>query len=146
MAGPCLKSLERTYQVQVYNVIFFFKQKTAYEIMPSLVGSEMCIRDSGWAVFKKLGTYVPGTSTSFGSVLAWMGFAVARNKEACPSHPRVLEPDRTPAFLLLLLLMLLTYCWLVLLGVFFLLPTLLRKLYEYDRCCENSHKSSGYEH
>ena len=25
--------------------IFFFKQKTAYEIMPSLVGSEMCIRD-----------------------------------------------------------------------------------------------------
>eukprot|EP00825_Cyclidium_porcatum_P019952 TRINITY_DN22813_c0_g1_i1.p3 TRINITY_DN22813_c0_g1~~TRINITY_DN22813_c0_g1_i1.p3 ORF type:complete len:105 (-),score=20.78 TRINITY_DN22813_c0_g1_i1:919-1233(-) len=33
---------------------FFFKQKTAYEIMPSLVGSEMCIRDrvstqSTWA-------------------------------------------------------------------------------------------------
>src|SRR5450756_2262975 len=25
---------------------FFFKQKTAYEIMPRLVGSEMCIRDS----------------------------------------------------------------------------------------------------
>eukprot|EP00825_Cyclidium_porcatum_P051692 TRINITY_DN9589_c0_g1_i8.p2 TRINITY_DN9589_c0_g1~~TRINITY_DN9589_c0_g1_i8.p2 ORF type:complete len:173 (+),score=46.72 TRINITY_DN9589_c0_g1_i8:2-520(+) len=34
---------------------FFFKQKTAYEIMPSLVGSEMCIRDrvstqSTWAI------------------------------------------------------------------------------------------------
>ena len=28
-----------------YNLFFFFKQKTAYEIMPSLVGSEMCIRD-----------------------------------------------------------------------------------------------------
>jgi len=28
--------------------IFFFKQKTAYEIMPSLVGSEMCIRDSNY--------------------------------------------------------------------------------------------------
>ena len=27
-----------------------FKQKTAYEIMPSLVGSEMCIRDRIWAV------------------------------------------------------------------------------------------------
>jgi len=27
-------------------LVFFFKQKTAYEIMPSLVGSEMCIRDS----------------------------------------------------------------------------------------------------
>jgi len=26
-------------------VFFFFNQKTAYEIMPSLVGSEMCIRD-----------------------------------------------------------------------------------------------------
>ena len=32
---------------------FFFKQKTAYEIMPSLVGSEMCIRDS-YYVFEKL--------------------------------------------------------------------------------------------
>eukprot|EP00825_Cyclidium_porcatum_P018851 TRINITY_DN21460_c0_g1_i1.p4 TRINITY_DN21460_c0_g1~~TRINITY_DN21460_c0_g1_i1.p4 ORF type:complete len:100 (+),score=20.94 TRINITY_DN21460_c0_g1_i1:1-300(+) len=31
--------------VVMYSVFFFFKQKTAYEIMPSLVGSEMCIRD-----------------------------------------------------------------------------------------------------
>src|SRR5450756_1261239 len=28
-----------------FRVFFFFKQKTAYEFMPSLVGSEMCIRD-----------------------------------------------------------------------------------------------------
>eukprot|EP00825_Cyclidium_porcatum_P036287 TRINITY_DN38217_c0_g1_i1.p3 TRINITY_DN38217_c0_g1~~TRINITY_DN38217_c0_g1_i1.p3 ORF type:complete len:108 (-),score=20.34 TRINITY_DN38217_c0_g1_i1:129-452(-) len=28
-----------------FSCVFFFKQKTAYEIMPSLVGSEMCIRD-----------------------------------------------------------------------------------------------------
>ena len=27
--------------------VFFFKQKTAYEISACLVGSEMCIRDSG---------------------------------------------------------------------------------------------------
>ena len=27
------------------NVVFFFKQKTAYEMLRSLVGSEMCIRD-----------------------------------------------------------------------------------------------------
>jgi len=27
-------------------MFFFFKQKTAYEIRLSLVGSEMCIRDS----------------------------------------------------------------------------------------------------
>ncbi len=26
-------------------IIFFFKQKTAYEILIGLVGSEMCIRD-----------------------------------------------------------------------------------------------------
>ena len=32
--------------------VFFFKQKTAYEIQYGLVGSEMCIRDSGnaWLV------------------------------------------------------------------------------------------------
>ena len=29
----------------VYFVVFFFKQKTAYEMLRSLVGSEMCIRD-----------------------------------------------------------------------------------------------------
>ena len=29
-------------------MIFFFKQKTAYELLRSLVGSEMCIRDSAW--------------------------------------------------------------------------------------------------
>ena len=29
-----------------YSFVFFFKQKTAYEIQYGLVGSEMCIRDS----------------------------------------------------------------------------------------------------
>ena len=29
-----------------YVLFFFFKQKTAYEMLRSLVGSEMCIRDS----------------------------------------------------------------------------------------------------
>ena len=34
-------------KVKVNSVfIFFFKQKTAYEMLRSLVGSEMCIRDS----------------------------------------------------------------------------------------------------
>ena len=32
--------------------VFFFKQKTAYEISACLVGSEMCIRDSGAYKFK----------------------------------------------------------------------------------------------
>ena len=35
-------------------VLFFFKQKTAYEITTRLVGSEMCIRDSiGTILFSK---------------------------------------------------------------------------------------------
>src|SRR5665648_881010 len=34
---------------------FFFKQKTAYEIMPSLVGSEMCIRDSFGTIKRQWG-------------------------------------------------------------------------------------------
>src|SRR5665809_35942 len=34
--------------VLVFLFFFFFKQKTAYEIRLSLVGSEMCIRDSWW--------------------------------------------------------------------------------------------------
>ena len=29
--------------------VFFFKQKTAYEMLRSLVGSEMCIRDRSGA-------------------------------------------------------------------------------------------------
>ena len=33
--------------VDFAKMVFFFKQKTAYEIRLSLVGSEMCIRDSG---------------------------------------------------------------------------------------------------
>eukprot|EP00658_Telonema_sp_P-2_P018918 TRINITY_DN17405_c0_g2_i1.p1 TRINITY_DN17405_c0_g2~~TRINITY_DN17405_c0_g2_i1.p1 ORF type:complete len:245 (+),score=55.37 TRINITY_DN17405_c0_g2_i1:65-799(+) len=31
----------------LFSVFFFFKQKTAYEMLRSLVGSEMCIRDRG---------------------------------------------------------------------------------------------------
>ena len=63
-------------------------------------------------------------SVCFSSVLAWIGFAVGRNKEACPSHPRVLESDRTPAFpLLLVLLVLLLLLLLLLLLVLVLLAS-----------------------
>ena len=50
--------------------------------------------------------------------------------------------------LLMMLLLLLHYCWLVLLGVFFFsfqLSMAKAVQYEYDGCCENSKKSSGYE-
>eukprot|EP01017_Pseudomicrothorax_dubius_P049218 TRINITY_DN9117_c0_g1_i6.p1 TRINITY_DN9117_c0_g1~~TRINITY_DN9117_c0_g1_i6.p1 ORF type:complete len:156 (+),score=53.60 TRINITY_DN9117_c0_g1_i6:19-486(+) len=32
-------------RVNIHQTFFFFKQKTAYEMLRSLVGSEMCIRD-----------------------------------------------------------------------------------------------------
>ena len=35
-------------------VFFFFRQKTAYDMLRSLVGSEMCIRDSDVAAHKPL--------------------------------------------------------------------------------------------
>ena len=44
---------------------FFFNQKTAYEIRLSLVGSEMCIRDS----FDSEGTHCSGENDHFQVVL-----------------------------------------------------------------------------
>src|SRR5660397_157275 len=38
-------------------LFFFFKQKTAYELRLSLVGSEMCIRDSQFAETGLFGVY-----------------------------------------------------------------------------------------
>ena len=38
----------------ILNLFFFFKQKTAYEMLRSLVGSEMCIRDSAMGMSKAL--------------------------------------------------------------------------------------------
>eukprot|EP00658_Telonema_sp_P-2_P000638 TRINITY_DN10234_c0_g1_i6.p2 TRINITY_DN10234_c0_g1~~TRINITY_DN10234_c0_g1_i6.p2 ORF type:complete len:144 (-),score=40.00 TRINITY_DN10234_c0_g1_i6:85-516(-) len=39
----------------IYFFFFFFKQKTAYEMLRSLVGSEMCIRDRWWCWFRCAG-------------------------------------------------------------------------------------------
>src|SRR5665648_133943 len=41
----CVIDRSRSWQQSRSRFFFFFKQKTAYDIMPSLVGSEMCIRD-----------------------------------------------------------------------------------------------------
>eukprot|EP01016_Furgasonia_blochmanni_P040905 TRINITY_DN5257_c0_g1_i6.p1 TRINITY_DN5257_c0_g1~~TRINITY_DN5257_c0_g1_i6.p1 ORF type:complete len:585 (-),score=140.39 TRINITY_DN5257_c0_g1_i6:207-1961(-) len=42
-------------------MFFFFKQKTAYEIMPSLVGSEMCIRDRNLLTHHYMGNQASNT-------------------------------------------------------------------------------------
>ena len=39
-------------------VIFFFKQKTAYEMLRSLVGSEMCIRDRNSSVTSQRANFI----------------------------------------------------------------------------------------
>ena len=41
--GICVSEIGR---IVGNGFVFFFKQKTAYEMLRSLVGSEMCIRDS----------------------------------------------------------------------------------------------------
>src|SRR5665648_1224846 len=51
---------------------FFFKQKTAYEIMPSLVGSEMCIRD------RRNVTFADDHLPRIGHHLVWIVVEVAR--------------------------------------------------------------------
>ena len=43
---------------------FFFKQKTAYEMLRSLVGSEMCIRDSA-RPDRRAHAKTPGWATAF---------------------------------------------------------------------------------
>src|SRR5450756_681535 len=54
---------------------FFFKQKTAYEIMPSLVGSEMCIRDRYQVLLD------PGKVASVGLSVAQVESALTANND-----------------------------------------------------------------
>ena len=42
----CVALENELYDYGCLGLFFFFKQKTAYEMLRSLVGSEMCIRDS----------------------------------------------------------------------------------------------------
>eukprot|EP00658_Telonema_sp_P-2_P079014 TRINITY_DN7549_c0_g1_i4.p1 TRINITY_DN7549_c0_g1~~TRINITY_DN7549_c0_g1_i4.p1 ORF type:complete len:130 (+),score=80.60 TRINITY_DN7549_c0_g1_i4:92-481(+) len=42
----------------IFFFFFFFKQKTAYEMLRSLVGSEMCIRDRANKIKKELPKYI----------------------------------------------------------------------------------------
>ena len=58
---------------------FFFKQKTAYEMLRSLVGSEMCIRDS--------------TSRVRSTVRKVEEAITAGNKEAAVTAMKAAEPE-----------------------------------------------------
>jgi len=67
-------------------IVFFFKQKTAYEIRLSLVGSEMCIRDrsklGGWY-------YSPDSRTDEGSVTITQIQALCSARNAGIKVPKV---------------------------------------------------------
>ena len=55
----------------VYVFFFFFKQKTAYEMLRSLVGSEMCIRDRIYRV--DYGYLKDTSSMDDGGIDVWLG-------------------------------------------------------------------------
>ena len=64
--------------VDIYIMFFFFKQKTAYEMLRSLVGSEMCIRDRS--------TGAPTIRTT--GAIARPGAAAAKRPSSRPvGHP-----------------------------------------------------------
>ena len=77
------------------------QQKTAYEIMPSLVGSEMCIRDSGQPkTCTAAGSISKVTLTSPGWAQGYLSFpryflakesmcAVAPSSVTRPTRPRI---------------------------------------------------------
>eukprot|EP00658_Telonema_sp_P-2_P079232 TRINITY_DN7600_c0_g1_i2.p1 TRINITY_DN7600_c0_g1~~TRINITY_DN7600_c0_g1_i2.p1 ORF type:complete len:122 (+),score=16.43 TRINITY_DN7600_c0_g1_i2:30-395(+) len=77
------------YSIHAYRLIFFFffKQKTAYEMLRSLVGSEMCIRDSCLSeVATNLSTYIrmiPSATVVAVSPLA----STSRPHHLVPSSP-----------------------------------------------------------
>ena len=56
MLHLCMEVLPSRLIVGGAETIFFFKQKTAYDLMPSLVGSEMCIRDRLYTFFNPQGS------------------------------------------------------------------------------------------
>ena len=51
-------------------VVFFFKQKTAYEMLRSLVGSEMCIRDRSTALSQDISIF-PNPASDFIFLANW---------------------------------------------------------------------------
>ena len=56
---------------------FFFKQKTAYEMLRSLVGSEMCIRDRSMAITKEIkGAAILNNAFTAGSYAGGDGVAL----------------------------------------------------------------------
>eukprot|EP00658_Telonema_sp_P-2_P083589 TRINITY_DN9098_c0_g1_i2.p2 TRINITY_DN9098_c0_g1~~TRINITY_DN9098_c0_g1_i2.p2 ORF type:complete len:106 (+),score=25.50 TRINITY_DN9098_c0_g1_i2:16-333(+) len=59
---------------------FFFKQKTAYEMLRSLVGSEMCIRDRRKDVWRFQCLHKTASGLG-GNACIWEGYAMVRSQE-----------------------------------------------------------------
>ena len=72
---------------------FFFKQKTAYEMLRSLVGSEMCIRDSGQP---KLGYEEPQTTPDGGRIWLRTNKVPLRDTQGPVSYTHLTLPTIYP--------------------------------------------------
>ena len=79
-------------------LFFFFKQKTAYEMLRSLVGSEMCIRDRGLLALIEPGV-IPHAVTSISSILSSLTGLVVLVIAFIPGKvgPNAYGPDPKPA-------------------------------------------------
>eukprot|EP00658_Telonema_sp_P-2_P002393 TRINITY_DN10903_c0_g1_i3.p2 TRINITY_DN10903_c0_g1~~TRINITY_DN10903_c0_g1_i3.p2 ORF type:complete len:136 (+),score=30.32 TRINITY_DN10903_c0_g1_i3:22-429(+) len=78
---------------------FFFKQKTAYEMLRSLVGSEMCIRDSVTTVgvVVVLAVEVAFCPSNFADPILRFSIAPDRNSSCCTTLSTGLSPvEATP--------------------------------------------------
>eukprot|EP00658_Telonema_sp_P-2_P083178 TRINITY_DN8940_c0_g1_i1.p1 TRINITY_DN8940_c0_g1~~TRINITY_DN8940_c0_g1_i1.p1 ORF type:complete len:592 (+),score=171.29 TRINITY_DN8940_c0_g1_i1:110-1885(+) len=68
----------------IYIFFFFFKQKTAYEMLRSLVGSEMCIRDR-WLLWPPPFEYPPAVIGPVGLFSVFFKFYDLMSGFSCPS-------------------------------------------------------------
>eukprot|EP00658_Telonema_sp_P-2_P069902 TRINITY_DN5937_c0_g1_i1.p2 TRINITY_DN5937_c0_g1~~TRINITY_DN5937_c0_g1_i1.p2 ORF type:complete len:149 (-),score=32.19 TRINITY_DN5937_c0_g1_i1:707-1153(-) len=83
---------------------FFFKQKTAYEMLRSLVGSEMCIRDryqrrvrGPIALCHEVQEPLPAGSSAWGNVVPGAAPAAPHDSACCVRHVRRLRCREHPA-------------------------------------------------
>ena len=98
------------YVVVCRYVVFFFKQKTAYEIQYGLVGSEMCIRDSLYAnylwsnsstndsISVLSGTYTVTVTDMFGCCLLYTSDAADERSSVDLGGRRIIKKKKKHKF------------------------------------------------
>ncbi len=109
--------------------VFFFKQRTAYEMLRSLVGSEMCIGDRIWPLHLERSDWasIPVDRIPFKFLAKSMGFESGKGRaHETPEHlvcRLLLEKKKKNTHHLLLRLLLPTITYYISYAFFFLTPT-----------------------